>query len=74
MRAGSKLFLADLHLPLAGAFREVTPASPNYLVLGVLALYDPETLVQYLEGQGFRAMAVYYYPLSFLGVLEKVEG
>lgn len=69
-RPGARLLIADLNLPLTGAFPEVVKGNPSYTVLGTLAIYDPPGLARYMEQYGMRLKSLAYYPLSFLLVLE----
>lgn len=71
-RHGGKIMIADLHLPLTGAFpMGINRGNPSYTILGVLSLYDPPALAHYMENYGLRFSSVNYYPLSFLLVLDK---
>lgn len=72
-RPGGKIMIADLHLPLTGAFPGgISRENPSYTILGVLAAYDPPALASYMENYGLKFRSVNYYPLSFLLVLDKV--
>ncbi|MDO9333435.1 MAG: methyltransferase domain-containing protein, partial [Dehalococcoidales bacterium] len=71
-KPGARVVLADLHLPLTGAFPAgVGSGNPNYLILGVMAAYDPASLARFLENYGFQAKSVRFYPLSFVMRLDK---
>lgn len=69
-RPGARLLIADLRLPLTGAFPEVVKGNPSYTILGTLSVYDPPGIVAYMEKYGLRLKSLVYYPLSFLLVLE----
>ena len=70
LKPGGRLLLADLHLPLTGAFpKGIGRTNPNYMVLGILAIYDPASLARYIENFGFKFRSLQYYPLSFLLIL-----
>jgi len=68
----AKVVIADLNLPLTGAFRNgVEHKNPNYTILGILAVYNPVTLGEYMRDYGFTVRSVRYYPLFFVLTLDK---
>lgn len=72
IKPNGKFMIADLHLPLTGAFPGgIGRENPNYLILGPLAIYDPASLARYLENYDFKLESLDYYPMSFLLALER---
>lgn len=72
VKPGGQVFLADLYLPLMGTFPQaIGRDNPNYQVLGLLAVYDPNSLALYLSERGFKLRSIDYGPLFFVIELER---
>jgi len=68
----AKVIIADLNLPFTGAFPNgIKDTDPNYTILGILAIYNPVSLAEYMGDYGFTLSSLHYYPMFFVLTLDK---
>ncbi len=73
IKSGGTLIIADLILPLTGAFKKgLSKNSINYVILGIWSMYSPESISQHLVNFNFFRTNKYSLPASTVLVFEKL--
>ncbi|MBA7687991.1 hypothetical protein ES703_96465 [subsurface metagenome] len=71
-KPGGTLIIADLILPLTGAFKNgLSRNNLNYVILGIWSKYSPESISQHIEKFNFFRTNKHSLPASTILVFEK---